>query len=335
MGYTMHRLLFCFMLLAIVQFAGAQQLPIYTQYKLNAHVLNPAISGAHGFTTVNMTTRDQWLGFKGSPNTYTVSAEWRLLKRQTGVGSGLLGIRRLQKSRGGNVGLGGVIYRDVNGAVSRTGIKGAYAYHINLRSSQISFGMALTTFQFKINKNELIWNDPDPKESEIEPVIRPDASIGTYFLTRSFYAGLAGDQLFQASIRLGSSLEKYRLLRHYYFLSGYRLYLTNEYDIEPSVLVKISEPEVKGFSNKLKGLSYQSDIMLKLNYKDDYWGGLLYRTNGDLVAIMGVRYSNFYIAYSFDYTLSRIMSYSYGSHELSIGMKLGASEQKFKWMDRY
>src|SRR6056297_763107 len=94
---------------------NAQQMPIYTQYKLNGHVLNPAISGARGVTTINLTTREQWLGFKGSPNTYTLSAEWRLLKRRAGVSSGLLGIKRLQSGREGRVGLGGVIFRDNNG----------------------------------------------------------------------------------------------------------------------------------------------------------------------------------------------------------------------------
>jgi hypothetical protein len=72
-----------------------------------------------------------------------------------------------------------------------------------------------------------------------------------------------------------------------------------------------------------------------LYFKDDYWGGLSYRTNGDIVAMGGVRYNNIYIGYSFDYTLSRIMNYSYGSHELSLGVRFGAGEKRFDWMDRY
>ena len=321
-----------------------QQLPVYTQYKLNAHVLNPAISGAHGYTTVNITTRDQWLGFKGSPNTYTLSSEWRLLKRSSGVGSGLLGMRKLQKSREGNIGAGGIVFRDVNGAVSRTGVKGAYSYHIGLYRSQLSFGMAVSLFQFKIDKDQLVF--PNPNEPLLndfrESAVTPDAAVGMYYLARNFYGGGVADQLFQSVLKIGGgeTLKDFKLFRHYYLNAGYRLILNENYDIEPHVLMKITEPDAKGLAAKIQGLGYQSDISLQFNYRDDYWVALSYRVSrsrggGDVVVMGGVRYNNIYIAYSFDYTLSRIMSYSYGSHELSLGMKLGATDRRFKWIDRY
>lgn len=324
-----------------LQKVQGQQLPIYTQYKLNGHVLNPAISGAYGFTTINLTTREQWLGFKGSPNTYTLSGEWRLLKRGAGVSSGLLGIKRLQKSREGRVGLGGVVFRDNNGHVSRTGAKFSYAYHIKLYSSQLSFGVGLSAFQFKVNTDDLVFPEDDTRPDPIlsddfrESLFSPDATVGVFYLARNFYAGISGEQLFQSLIKLNSSLDEYKLLRHYYINSGYQFYISDDYRLEPSILLKVSEQDVKGIADKLSSLKYQTDINIRLFYKDDYWGGLSYRTNGDIVAMGGVRYQNFYIGYSFDYTLSRIMNYSYGSHELSLGYRFGASESRFDWLDRY
>ncbi len=333
--------------------ASGQQLPIYTQYKLNAHVINPSIAGAFGYTNVNLTARNQWLGFQGSPNTYTLSGEWRMLKRGQGVGSGILGMRRLQKSRGGNVGLSAVVFRDINGAVSRTGAKGSYAYHIQMRQSQLSLGVAASVFQFKVDKDKLIWEDAGSEPLLTggfrEAIVAPDASIGAFYLARFFYFGIAGEQLFQTVLKIGSqALNDYKLLRHYNINTGYRIRITKDYDIEPSILMKVTEPDVKknrgdlqtlGESSvlmaKFKGLRQQSDIHLKLYYKDDYWGGISYRTNGDLIIMGGVRYNNMYIGYSFDYTLSRIMSYSYGSHEISLGMRFGTDKKRSDYMQRW
>ena len=316
----------------------SQQLPTYTQYKLNAHVVNPAISGASGWTTVSITAREQWLGFKGSPNTYTLSGEWRLLKRQGAVTSGLFGVRTKQRSREGRVGLGGVVYSDNNGHITNTGGRFSYAYHIGLHQSQLSFGASLSVFQIKFDKDNLTFPEgyePIIEKGEFnESMLAPDASIGVYYLTKRYYAGLSGNHLFQSYIKIGGS-NQYKLLRHYFLTAGYMFPIGRDYELEPSMLMKITEPDVKGFTNKITGLDTQTDINVKLYYRDDYWGGFSYRTNGDLVILAGVRYNQFYFAYSFDYTLSSIRKYSYGSHELSIGFRFGYSDQRFRWRDRY
>lgn len=316
----------------------AQQLPTYTQYKLNAHVVNPAISGANGWTTINITAREQWLGFKGSPNTYTLSGEWRLLKRRGTVGSSLFGVKRKQRSRDGRVGLGGVVYTDNNGHITNTGGRFSYAYHIGLMQSQLSFGAAISLFQIKFDKDNLTF--PEGYEPLIErgdfneSMFAPDAAVGAYYLTKRYYLGLSGNHLFQSYIKIGGT-KQYKLLRHYYFNAGYTFPIGQDYELEPSLLIKFTEPDVKGFANKLSGLDSQTDINVKFYFRDDYWGGFTYRTNGDLVLLAGVRYNQFYFAYSFDYTLSSIRKYSYGSHEISIGFRFGYADQRFRWRDRY
>jgi sRNA-binding regulator protein Hfq len=61
---------FCFMVLSGLK---AQQTPVYSQYMMNGFLLNPAVAGAEGFTAVNVTAREQWLGFQNAPSTYAVS----------------------------------------------------------------------------------------------------------------------------------------------------------------------------------------------------------------------------------------------------------------------
>jgi len=327
--------------LVVVSVCNAQQLPIFTQYKLNGQVLNPAIAGAYGFTTLNLTSREQWAGFKGAPSTYTLSTEWRLLKRKNSVSSSLFGLRKLQKSRQGRVGFGGVLYSDNNGQVRNTGAKFAYSYHIDLPTTQLSLGVALNAFQIRFDKENLTFPEDGVTEEPLlsgdfkESMFAPDASIGAFILGRRYYFGISANQLFQSTIKIGGSLNHYRLTRHYFINSGYKFYIGQDYDIEPSFLIKTTEADVKGFLNKLKGMQHQEDLSVRVYYRDDYWGGVAYRTNGDLLILTGMRYQQFYFEYSFDYALTSIRNYSYGSHELSLGIRFGAADGRFRWKDRF
>src|ERR1035437_10109597 len=58
----------------------AQQLPLYSQYSFNAFLLNPAVAGAEGYTAINLTSREQWLGIEDAPRTYALSLQTRIMK---------------------------------------------------------------------------------------------------------------------------------------------------------------------------------------------------------------------------------------------------------------
>ena len=58
----------------------AQQVPMYSQYVMNGFLINPSYAGSDGYTSVNLTAREQWLGLANSPSTYAVSFQTRVLK---------------------------------------------------------------------------------------------------------------------------------------------------------------------------------------------------------------------------------------------------------------
>jgi len=65
------------------------------------------------------------------------------------------------------------------------------------------------------------------------------------------------------------------------------------------------------------------DVNIKANYKNQLWGGLSYRTNDALVIIAGYNIKEkINVSYSYDVTLSKINSYSAGSHEIVVGYKV-------------
>jgi type IX secretion system PorP/SprF family membrane protein len=305
----------------------AQQMPLYSQYVMNGYMINPAIAGSDGYTSFNLTARQQWVGFKDAPATQSFSAQTRILRKSYVIKSRTISNRTLKPSSKGRVGLGGFIYNDRNGAVERTGLQFSYAYHIFVRETQLSFGLSAGIFQFRVREDQLTFIDQgDPIAGSLKKVIYvPDANLGFYILNARFFAGISINQLFQSYLKLGNrTMEEYKMIRHYYVMGGYRFNMGSDFDIEPSGLFKATEK-----------LAFQADLGGKLYYREDYWAGIMYRTSGDLIFLAGIRYKQFYFGYAFDYSLSNIRRYSYGSHEVVLALKLGDSARRYRWLQRY
>lgn len=323
----MYRFLISILLIFIAISGKGQQMPLYSQYMMNGYLINPAIAGSDGYTSFNLTAREQWLGFQHAPQTRSFSGQTRLLRRSYVIKSRSVNNRQLKPSTKGRVGLGGFFYYDRNGAIERLGINGSYAYHIFLQDLQLSFGLAGGLYQFKVHEEDLFFLDPDdPMINNINKVIYvPDANVGFYMLNYRYYLGFSINQLFQSYLKLGPrNLAEYRLLRHYYIMGGYRFPLGRDYELEPSLLIKGTEK-----------LTVQVDLTTKLYYKQDYWFGATYRTSGTLIALAGVRFNQLHLGYSFDYTLSSIRKYNWGSHEIVIVLKFGDSARRYRWLNRY
>lgn len=306
----------------------AQQLPLYSQYMMNGFLLNPAVAGSDGYTTFNLTAREQWVGFENAPRTHAFSIQTRILKKSF-ILKGTPVKRRVYKpSTRGRVGVGGYIFNDRNGLVTRTGIQLTYAYHIWLEETQLSFGLSGSAFQFRVNDAELTFFDQ--REPLLSGGLRkviyvPDANFGVYLLNNKYRVGFSVAQLFQSALKFGNkSFDDYRMLRHYYLMGAYRFDLNVDYQLEPSVLIKTTEQ-----------LLLQADINFKIYYKNDYWAGLSFRTSGALIAMAGVRVNQLYFGYAFDYTLTSIRKHSFGSHEVMIALKLGDNARRYRWIDRY
>ena len=317
------------MLLARSGDLAAQQLPLYSQYIQNAFMVNPAMAGYDGYTSFSTTARQQWLGFKDAPQTYSASWQTRLLQRSYKiVNNPLRKNNMVLHSTRGRVGLGAYIINDVNANVARTGISFTYAYHIIMNNQQLSFGLAAKAFQYRIYKEELTFGeDGDPVlNSNFNTVAySPDADVGILYQGFNYFAGFSVSNLLQTSVLIGSNeLPDFKTFRHYWLMGGYRFAIAENLELEPSTLLKTTE-----------NWNPQGDFSLKLFYSDLYWGGLSYRTNNSIIALVGVRIEGLYFGYSFDWALSAIGHYNYGSHEITISVKLGSSARRFRWLNRY
>ena len=307
----------------------SQQLPLYSQYLFNQYLINPAVAGSDGYTSFNMTAREQWLGYSGAPRTYSFSYQTRLLKRSYILKNSSARRKVFRPKSEGKVGLGGYIFSDKNGLVQRTGVQATYAYHTWLYGeTQLSFGLSATAFHFSINEDEIRFEDPDDPVlySELRKgVFIPDANFGVYLLNYRYNVGFSIEQLFQSFAKFGNpSYENLTLMRHYYLFGSYTQPISVCSDIQPNFMFRMSEQ-----------WKPQVDLGVNYLYREDLWGGLSYRTGNIIIASIGARFENLYFGYSFDFSFSEIQSVTYGSHEIMVAMKIGSNSRRYRWLDRY
>ena len=312
----------------------AQQVPLYSQYMMNGYLLNPAIAGAYGYTAISLTAREQWLNIPQAPKTHALSFNTRLLKNSFISSNRSIRKRRKRSARSGRVGIGGYVFNDKNGLIDRTGVQLTYSYHLRMNDAQLSFGLSGQGYQFKLNKEEFrAYSDDDIFLQNMDNAFFiPDANFGMYFVMEDFYAGLSATQLFESTFRFGDdSGNKYEeMLRHYFFTAGYKIAINprsrrrSDFAIEPSILVKTNEL-----------MNTQLDFNTKVYFQKQYWAGVSYRTGHAFAILAGFKFDKYYFGYAFDYPLSSIRRYNYGSHELIITARFGDNARRYRWLERY
>jgi len=323
------RLLSILLILFSAGLLKSQQLPVFSQYLHNKFIINPAVAGSDGFTSFNLTAREQWVGYAGAPETFTFTGQYRFLKGKYKIKHAMSRKPVYRSKQDGRVGLGGFVFNDKNGLVKRTGFQAAYAYHMWLENeTQLSLGLAFTGYQFKIDEKQLNFEDPnDPMlNSDLRKgVFVPDAAFGIYLSNPRYSFGFSIDQLFQAALKIGPvAYDQFKMARQLYMFGSYSFGIETKYVWQPSFMFRMSEQ-----------LKPQFDFGMTYIYDKRLWAGLAYRTSGALIATIGVAYENLWFGYAFDFTLQEIQRLTYGTHELTVAVRFGDNTRKYRWLDRY
>jgi type IX secretion system PorP/SprF family membrane protein len=332
----MKKLAFLFILIAMGKLASAQQLPIYSQYLYNKFLINPAHAGSDGYTSINLTAREQWVGYSGAPRAYSLSWQTRLLKKRFNIKLKSSNKTTYRPKTDGKVGLGAYIFSDRNGLIQRTGFQATYSYHMWIQpQTQLSMGLAVTGYHFIINANETSFQDPNEPwltDNLRRGIFVPDADFGIYLLNNKFDFGFSAQQLFGAAAKIGDyAYRNFHMDRHFYVFGSYYIPLGSKQELEPSILGKMSE-----------AIMPQADIGLTYIYDQSLWSGLTYRTGGGIIANIRLKYvpkhtdkTAMFFGYAVDFTLNQIQRVTYGTHELTFAVKFGDSSRKYRWLDRY
>jgi type IX secretion system PorP/SprF family membrane protein len=182
-----------------------QQKPLTTLFMTNPFLINPALAGTHNYFQVISNNRFQWVGFTDSPITNSLSVYGPFVKYPMGWGADLS--------------------YDVTGPTSVMSIHGAYAYNYTINEDmKISAGLNLGLLQYKIDLSSIEFEnetDDNVVNGTKENYYLPDATLGFYFYSSTYYAGLVASYLFNDKINIGTDpTGDSRLKTHYYLNAG-------------------------------------------------------------------------------------------------------------------
>lgn len=300
------------LLIAFTQ-AKAQQMPLYSQYVENGFLLNPAMAGSRMYSPLRLSIRQQWAGVEGAPETQALSFNKNMSNKCTTCNVKGNPLSRRNKQRG--VGLGAYFFNDKAGEVGRTGLELSYAYHLQLSrpklgqsGTKLSFGLGGIFYQYKFDKRFIPVNDPKYGPDIVSYV--PDANFGVLLYNDNYFIGASAAHLFESAAKMGDDgIQGNIMARHFYATAGYTFHLRDLVDIEPSFIVR---------KTMESDLYYDASVKVYIHH---FWLAASYRTNDQIVGMVGVSYNQYYIGYSYDhYTDNLIANSSDGTHEITLGV---------------
>ncbi|MFK7936698.1 MAG: type IX secretion system membrane protein PorP/SprF [Saprospiraceae bacterium] len=233
----MHRFTLLLIILFIINDLSAQQLPIFTQYRENHSLLNPATIPSNfiqsdGYLTseVGISYRYQWMGLQDAPRTFTARYD-RVVDDY-------------------NFTIGGTLLSDQTGP---TGVNGGllrYSYQLAATNNlTVSVGLAGGVLQYAFRGSEGIVRDVGDEIGEMNfNRTQGEVQLGIFFINEigradKLYGGLSVPQLLNFTIS-SSTAENMPWDRepHYYATLGWikniNGYGTNDLFIEPTLWLK-------------------------------------------------------------------------------------------------
>ncbi len=318
-----------FVLLLAGTQAMAQQKLQYTQYATNNYLLNPAISGIEDYADVKLGTRQQWSGLEGAPKSYYASFHMPLNKdrsssyRGSRIGTNAKEASTKKPNKYKKVrphhGIGAMASSTQTGPLKRGTVSLSYAYHQPItRNIRVAAGVAPGLIQYSLDPGLVRTgqsNDPAVYDGRVNET-KFDLTMGLWLYSYNFYVGASGAQLVPSKrkfINDGTPAEDDgRLQQHYFATAGYRLDLSQDLAVIPSVMVKMAQPSPVSF-----------DVSTRVMYANRIWAGLTYRHNESVAAMAGMNINYLFdVAYSYDASTSALNKVNAGSHEVTLGMKL-------------
>lgn len=298
---------FIITLLSLVAiFSHAQETSLFTQYTQNKYFYNPAYAGYHGYAVGHLVYRKQWSGFDGAPETMLFSFQSPVAKI---------------------MGVGGRIFRDNTGVVSRTGAQASYAYSVNISDDQqLHFGLSVGALVNSVRWDALSANDrQDPTLYRLNNSFVLDGAFGAYYRLKGLEVSFAFPQLFNRSLREQSTTSSsvFRYVNQSVAAVSYHFDLIGgDLSVTPMLLHRFGSFAIQNAG--------QFDISVTAEWQETFWVSFLHRTEYGSAANAGFHFKQFSFGYAYEFAsnTSMIGSISNGSHEILVSYHLGRKGKK-------
>ena len=214
----------------------AQQLPLFSMYRHQSTLLNPAALPSDYFArdqnlTFGAAYRRQWTGIDNAPTTQTLHGNY-FFKDLNGFAPSL----------------GGYLMNDQTGPTGMTGlyVNGGGFISEDPYYSGIGIGLSFGLVQYRLNTAELRLRDPgDILLGETQTQLFPDVGLGVFAYGRLgnddlIYGGVSLPQVLGLNLAFRGENGEFETqrVRHYYANAGFYHFLDNDNFIEPSVWVR-------------------------------------------------------------------------------------------------
>lgn len=293
-------LLMAFICLIVSSEIKAQQLPQYTQYILNKYVINPASAGTEDYFLGQSNYRSQWEGVRDAPKTYILSVNGPIQHQKMGIG--------------------GYIFSDVTGPTRRNGMSLSYSYHFQLDDEiRLSFALNAGILNYTVDGTQISFDQDNDQVASAnqENTLYPDAGFSFYLYGKNYFFGASAPQLLRNELNFENAISNPsgRLVNHYFIMGGYTYSINDQFEVEPSFLLKYLKPTPLSYEFTLRGI-----------YEKKYWLGVSYR-RADAIGILAgyVLQDNISFGYSYDITNSELQNYSTGSHEIMLSFRFNST----------
>ncbi|WP_448519188.1 PorP/SprF family type IX secretion system membrane protein [Rhodoflexus sp.] len=276
----------------------AQETALFSLYQQNRYFYNPSFVGFDG-NIMHFMYRNQWSGVQGAPENIMFT---------------------YQNAFSPSMGIGGRVYRDNAGVLSRTGAQMSYAYGVDFsRYSRLTFGMSIGAMLNNVRWDNLEGSDAiDPALYRINNTAVVDGAFGFNFALHNLNIGFAFPQLFNRNIREGTGSDFVRYANHSVATVSYRIPVAaGKFVLTPLVLYRIGGAYLNNAG--------QFDLNLKAEWNNQLWAGILHRTNYGSALSAGVNIGGLSFGYAYEFSNQFAGAVTNGSHELIVGYRFGSN----------
>lgn len=294
---------FCAALAGLSLTANAQQIPLYSHLYFAQAMVNPARSGAKGYSELVTIHRQQWQGMEGAPET-----------------SALLFNGATNKER---IGYSVYGFTDATDIVRRSGIYGHYAYHAQLaENSVLSFGIGAGYVNNTFDMASIrVKNEGDPFLFPANTNGTLDINLGINLKVENFQLGVAAPQVLAPAITYSNNYAgpvAFHLIRHYVVQTQYDLPIQKDrMTLSPLVVVRAANH-----------VTPQVDAGMMFNVTEYGYVGALYRSNFGASAQLGVHLTPLLtLGYAHDFSTNEYATSLGMSNEFILTYRFGDNKR--------
>lgn len=301
----MKKIIFTLFISCLGMLAYAQQDAQYTQFMFNKLAYNAGYAGSGETACISCLYRNQWVGFRGAPQTAVLNFDTPLFKNKVGVGMN-------------------VVY-DLIGVEQRLKASLVYAYRLKLgEEGSLGIGVRATLWNYRVKFSELEatqLNDTEIPTGNPNS-FAPNFGIGVYYSNEKFYVGVSVPHLLETDLDFGDNGASAttevlsNLDRHYFIMGGVIIRISEKVQFHPNLLVKYVPKS-----------PFDMDVNANFVFFKKLWIGATYRLGGSTEKGFGesidavLQYQinpQFKLGLAYDYTLSDLTNYNQGSYEAMV-----------------